>query len=158
MKKILITGGSGQLGYDIYRELNKRYGDDVKIFMPNHAVLDITDENSVKELIDSFKPDVVFHAAAYTKVDDAEDNKEACFKANSYATQVIAEACESIGAKLIYVSTDYVFDGKKGSPYSEGDLINPINVYGSSKAAGEKKAMLNPKTFVVRTSWVFGIN
>lgn len=80
MKKILITGGSGQLGYDIYRELNKRYGDDVKIFMPNHAVLDITDENSVRELIDSFKPDVVFHAAAYTKVDDAEDNKEACFK------------------------------------------------------------------------------
>lgn len=158
MKKILITGGSGQLGYDIYRELNKRYGDDVTIFMPNHAVLDITDEKSVKQLIDEFKPDVVFHSAAYTKVDDAEDNPEVCFSTNVSATQYIAEACSSIDAKLIYVSSDYVFDGKKGSPYTEGDMTKPINTYGKSKAIGELKAQINPNTFVVRTSWVFGIN
>ena len=158
MKKILITGGSGQLGYDIYREVNKRYGDDVTIYMPNHAVLDITNEREVSEFIDSFEPDVVFHAAAYTKVDAAESNKDVCLDTNVYATQVIAEACERVDAKLIYVSTDYVFDGKKGSPYNEGDMTNPINVYGESKLAGEKKAMLNPKTYVVRTSWVCGIN
>lgn len=158
MKKILITGGSGQLGYDIYRELNKRYGDDVTIFMPNHAVLDVTDEKSVKQLIDEFKPDVVFHSAAYTKVDDAEDNPEVCFSTNVSATQYIAEACSSIDAKLIYVSSDYVFDGKKGSPYTEGDMTKPINTYGKSKAIGELKAQINPNTFIVRTSWVFGIN
>lgn len=158
MKKILITGGSGQLGYDIYRELKKRYGNYATIFMPNHAVLDITDKNSVKELIETFKPDVVFHAAAYTKVDDAEDNQDLCYDTNVYATQNIAEACEKIGAKLIYVSSDYVFDGKKDSIYTEGDAERPINVYGKSKLAGEHKAALNPKTFIVRTSWVFGIN
>lgn len=158
MKKILITGGSGQLGYDIYREVIKRYGDDVTIFMPNHTVLDITNEEKVFELIESFQPDVVFHSAAYTKVDDAEENQDECYGTNVSATEFIAEACKSVNAKLIYVSTDYVFDGKKGSPYTEGDNINPINVYGKSKARGELKALENPKSFIVRTSWVFGIN
>ncbi len=94
MKRILITGGSGQLGYDIYREVNKRYGDDVTVLMPNHAVLDITNESEVNELIDSFEPHIVFHAAAFTKVDAAESNEDVCFDTNVYATQVIAEACE----------------------------------------------------------------
>ena len=114
----------------------------------------------IKSVIRDYSPDVVFHCAAYTAVDAAEDNKETAMKVNTDATKYIAEACRLEGSKLIYVSTDYVFDGTKplDEVYEVDDIPNPKNFYGLSKLLGEKNAFINPRTFVVRTSWVYGIN
>lgn len=156
--KYLITGINGQLGYDIIRELKLRGIEEKNIIGVGHKEMDITDEASVHKMISQVKPDVVFHNAAYTKVDLAEDNYEECYKANSLGPKYIAEACEEVDSKLIHISTDYVFNGKKDSYYIETDTPDPINVYGKTKYLGELNAMKNPKTYVVRISWVFGIN
>lgn len=154
--KCLITGITGQLGYDVKRELELRGYDD--IIALSREELDLTDLNNIRNIIVNICPDVVFHCAAYTAVDKAEDDKFLCNIINALATKEIAYSCKEIDAKLIYVSTDYVFDGLKDGEYYPNDVVNPLSVYGKSKCMGEVYASINPKTYIARTSWVFGIN
>lgn len=154
--KYLITGVNGQLGYDVVLELEKRgYTNIVKT---NRENMDLTNEEKVRQVIKDEKPDIVIHCGAYTNVDGAEDDVDTCMKVNSESTKWIAEECKKIDSKFIYISSDYVFDGKKDGIYGVDDNTNPLNIYGKSKELGEKNSLLNPKTFIVRTSWVFGIN
>ena len=155
-KRYLITGCSGQLGYDIVRELNKRGIYDILALDSDD--MDITDRRFVMKTISEYKPEVVFHCAAWTNVDGAEDEKEKCMAVNVDGTKNILDACREIDAKMIYISTDYVFDGKKDGLYEVTDQVNPQNVYGLSKAMSEDIVRKYEKTFIVRTSWVFGIN
>ena len=155
--KILVTGVNGQLGYELVKELNnKGYTD---ILAVDKDEMDITDEKKVKEIILGYKPDVIFHCAAWTAVDKAEDEKEACYNVNVNGTKYISEAAKEIDAKLIYISTDYVFDGTKEGLYEINDEVNPKSVYGETKYEGEQLVRQNVlKHFIVRISWVFGIN
>ncbi|HMM21094.1 MAG TPA: dTDP-4-dehydrorhamnose reductase [Selenomonadales bacterium] len=150
--KILLTGANGQLG----RELVKRLKG-TEFLATDAAEMDITDPAGTLRVIGSYQPDAVIHGAAYTNVDAAEGNPEAAYKVNAVGTQNVAAACLKYGAKLVYVSTDYVFDGTLGRAYNELDRPNPQNVYGKSKHAGEMLAhhILN-ELFIVRTSWLYG--
>lgn len=156
--KIMITGGAGQLGYDVIKELNSRGY--FNIYAPTIDELDLTDKEAVDSAFEREKPELVIHCAAYTAVDKAEENYDAAYDINVNATSYISDNCKKLNSKLIYISTDYVFDGKKGfgQTYTPEDEPNPMSVYGKTKLLGEKAALNNPKTFVVRTSWVFGIN
>ena len=156
MKRILVTGFTGQLGHDIVLELNKRGYTDV--LGVGAEQLDITKEKLVDEFVKTFRPDVVFHCAAYTAVDKAEENKELCYDVNVNGTKNMVNATKNCDAKLIYISTDYVFNGTKNGIYDVEDKINPINYYGYTKELGEQIARSYDKSFIVRTSWVFGIN
>lgn len=156
MDNYLITGANGQLAYDIIRELKNRA--EYNIYGFDSKMLDVTNRNQVFEIITKFKPSVIFHCAAYTKVDQAEDESKSCFKVNVEGTKNIVEAAEKVGSKVIYISTDYVFDGDKQDLYEIDDLPNPRNIYGLSKYCGEKETLKYEKSFVVRISWVFGIN
>ena len=155
--KILVTGINGQLGYDCLRELKERgytnvVGTDIE-------ALDITDKNAVDGFINSCKPDVVMHNAAWTAVDKAEQFPEKVYEVNALGTKYIAEACKSGGAKLVYISTDYVFDGKGEGFYEVDDNRNGLSVYGKTKARGEDfVTQILDKYFIVRISWVFGKN
>lgn len=155
--KIFVTGVNGQLGYEIVKELNnKGYND---ILAVDKDDVDITDENKVKEIIRNYKPDVIFHCAAFTAVDNAEDNKEVCYDINVNGTKYISEVAKEIDAKMFYISTDYVFDGTKEGLYEIDDEISPKSVYGETKYQGEEIVRQNNlKHFIVRISWVFGIN
>lgn len=152
--KILVTGATGQLGYDVMKELNSR---GIECCGPSRQEMDITDEAAVFGYIEACKPDGVIHCAAYTAVDRAEDEPEQCFKVNVAGTRNMARACKQVGAKMIFISSDYVFSGEGDRPYETDDATGPINVYGRSKAEGEQ-VVLNTleKSFIVRTSWVFG--
>ena len=157
--KILVTGVKGQLGYDCIRELKERgYKNILGI---DRDELDITDEGKVHEFINKYKPDIVMHNAAWTKVDKAElpEYKELVYKVNSLGPKYIAEACKEVGAKLIYISTDYVFDGKGDKPFEVDDPKNGLSIYGKTKSQGEDfvKSILD-KYFIIRISWVFGVN
>ncbi len=154
--KILVTGVLGQLGHDVVEELSQGLDE---IIPCDREEFDLTDEKSIKNFIIDKKPDAVIHCAAYTAVDKAEEEVELCRKINADGSLVIAKACEEIGAKLIYVSTDYVFGGDAEEPYETDSEKNPQNVYGKTKLEGEKNVLNNSsKVFVVRTSWVYGIN
>ena len=155
-KRYLITGCKGQLGYDIVRELNNRGIYDILALDIDD--MDITDKRIVDKIINEYKPEYIFHCAAYTAVDKAEENADQAYKINVIGTKNLSEAARNIGAKFIYISTDYVFDGTKKELYTTEDKTNPINVYGKTKLMGELEALKNEKTFVVRTAWVFGIN
>lgn len=152
--KVVVTGAKGQLGMDLVNLLaSKRY--DVYGYGRNE--LDVTNFHQVKQVISEVKPDVVIHAAAYTKVDQAESEPDQAFLINAYGTRNVAVASEEVGAKLVYISTDYVFDGKATTPYNEFAPTNPQSVYGKSKLAGEQFVRdLHSKFFIVRTSWVYG--
>lgn len=157
-RRVMVTGGAGQLGFDVLKELYRRgYRD---IYAPTREELDLTDKEAVDKAMNEFKPDIVIHCAAYTAVDNAEDDVENAVKINVDATRYIAKNCKELGSKLIYISTDYVFDGNKdlSKVYEVTDETNPRSVYGKTKLVGERNALNNPKTFIVRTSWVFGIN
>ncbi len=155
--RYLITGGSGQLGFDIYRELILRGETDV--FKPTSKEMDITNWNSVRSYITMVKPDVIFHCAAYTNVDEAEyDGKNKCYMTNVVGTGHICSAAGLTNSKVIGISSDYVFDGKKECPYEVYDVRHPINYYGSTKRQMEDILSRYPKHYVVRTSWVFGEN
>ena len=154
--RILVTGVAGQLGYDVCRELKERGYTDVLGIDRNE--LDITKEQDVKNFIKEFKPDVVMHNAAWTAVDKAEDMQEDCYAVNVLGTKYLAEASESVGAKLVYISTDYVFDGKGEEFFEVDDVKAPLSVYGKTKYFGELEAMKCKKYFIVRISWVFGVN
>ena len=156
MIKYLITGYKGQLGYDIYMELRKRGIIDVTAVDKDE--MDITDREGTIEFIKKINPDVIFHCAAWTAVDKAEEAKEACEKVNVDGTRNIVDASIECGAKIIYMSTDYVFDGTKDGVYTEDDTVNPKSVYGETKFLGEEEVRRNPNHFITRISWVFGIN
>lgn len=177
--RVFVTGVGGQLGYDVINELCSRNyeciasdvlnHEDVKFFDPNsyaatckYIKLDITDEVEVESTILYHSPDVVIHCAAWTQVDAAEDqsNIEKVFQINSQGTENIAKACKKIDAKMVYISTDYVFNGKGEAPW-EADCkeYQPINVYGQSKLEGELAVVKNlDRYFIVRIAWVFGVN
>lgn len=154
--KAFVTGASGQLGYDVCRELNKR---NIEHRGVSSKELNITDEDAVRKCLLAYQPDAVIHCAAYTKVDLAEDEPEKCWAVNVDGTRSIAAVCRELGAKLIYISTDYVFPGTGENFYEVTDPVNPCNVYGASKLAGELAVRsLLEKYFIVRISWVFGRN
>lgn len=152
--KVLVTGTNGQLGYDVVKELQKQ---NIECFGAKRKDFDIVDFEATRNFIINYSPDAVIHCAAYTAVDKAEDEKEQCYLVNSDATKNIARICKKINAKMLYISTDYVFDGTKEGFYEVDDLPNPINVYGKSKLLGEQAVQkLLEKYFIVRISWVFG--
>ena len=156
--KYLVTGVRGQLGYDVVKELRSRGFND--IFEANSSIMNITDETNVNEVIDNYKPDVIVHCAAHTAVDKAEEEVDKAYLINALGTANILSAAKRNNSKLIYISTDYVFDGTKplDETYKPSDKANPQNIYGKSKYLGEQIARLYDKSFIVRTSWVFGIN
>jgi dTDP-4-dehydrorhamnose reductase len=156
MMRVLVTGAKGQLGYDVLRRLEQNGIDHLGIDIQE---CDITDKNQVIDTLTDYRPDVVVHCAAYTAVDKAEDERELCHKINVTGTQNIADACKQIDAKMVYISTDYVFDGEGETPFDVTVKPNPINYYGQTKYEGEL-AVQNTldKYFIVRISWVFGVN
>ncbi len=154
--KYLVTGYRGQLGYDIIRELHNRGEYDILALDIDR--LDITDREATIKMIKDYKPDVIFHCAAWTQVDKAEDMEDVVYKVNVEGTKNITDASIEVGAKLFYISTDYVFDGEKDGLYNELDKPNPKSVYGKTKYEGELEAERNEKHFITRISWVFGIN
>ena len=154
--KVLVTGFNGQLGYDVIKELDSRAveckGVDLQDF-------DITDREQTLSYIKEYKPDVVVHCAAYTAVDKAEDDEENCRKVNVEGSENLALACKELDAKMLYVSTDYVYGGNGDTPFETSDETDPKSVYGRTKLEGENAVRKHlDKYFVVRTSWVFGIN
>ena len=155
--KILVTGINGQLGHDCLIELKDR--NYANVLGTDIDSLDITDERKEKKIISEYRPDIVMHNAAWTAVDKAEQFPEKVYEVNALGTKYIAEACKEIGAKLVYISTDYVFDGKGDKFYETDDKRSGLSVYGKTKAQGEDfvTAILD-KYFIVRISWVFGKN
>lgn len=154
---ILVTGVKGQLGFDVVEELNKQgYKNIVGV---DKEDFDITNEKEVNEYINKLKPSIIFHCAAYTQVDKAEEDKDLCYKVNALGTKFIANCAKENNSKLIYISTDYVFEGIGEFEYKVNDEKKPIGVYGSTKLQGEEfvKEILDGY-FIVRISWVFGIN
>ena len=154
--KVLVTGVKGQLGFDVCRELDKRNIENKGI---DRDDCDITDEQAVLSYIKNYAPDVVVHCAAYTAVDRAEDEKEICYNVNVKGTENIARACKEIDAKMVYISTDYVFEGTGDKAYEVQDNTAPDNTYGITKYQGEEAVRkILSKYFIIRISWVFGIN
>lgn len=154
--KVLVTGVNGQLGYDVVERLKKLNIEHIGV---DRQDFDLINEEQTKSFILNYKPDVVIHCAAYTAVDKAEDERDKCYAVNALGTRYIAQACVEIGAKMVYISTDYVFDGEGEKPFEVTDEPRPINYYGQTKYEGElevKKYV--DKVFVIRVSWVFGIN
>lgn len=153
--RVLVTGAKGQLGSDVVKELESRGLEAVGVDIEE---MDITDEKSVMTVIGSEKPDAVIHCAAYTAVDDAEDHEELCRKINAYGTENIAKTCKEYDLAMMYISTDYVFNGEGIEPWKPDNLDRePINVYGQTKYEGELAVeKLLEKYFIVRISWVFG--
>lgn len=151
--KVLITGAGGQLGQDLLRVLAPRH----ECIGWTRQEFDVTDRRLVQERTARLRPDAIVHAAAYTQVDLAEAHPDDAFMVNAFGACHMAQAAAAIDAKLVYVSTDYVFDGRKGEPYTEHDPTNPLSAYGESKLLGEKfvRAFCS-KHFIVRTSWLYG--
>ena len=149
--RILITGSQGQLGQALQRRLTEHAV--LAIDLPEY---DITDYQAITKLIASFRPDVIIHAAAYTNVDGCESDPDGAYLVNALGTKYLALGAQSVGARMVYVSTNYVFDGTKDSPYLEYDAPNPISVYGRSKLAGEQiVTSLVEKHYIARTAWLY---
>lgn len=152
--KVLATGATGQLGWDVVKELKKR---NIECRGTGSKDLDITDREAVMCYIQDYRPDAVIHCAAYTAVDKAEDEPERCRDVNVNGTAYIAEACREIDAKMVYISTDYVFGDNGDKPHEVNDPVHPLNVYGQTKWEGEEAVRRTlQKYFIVRISWVFG--
>lgn len=152
---ILITGAKGQLGYDFQRLFDKLKEEYIAT---DRDDLDITDIEKVREFVKDKNITLIINCAAYNNVDKAEDEEELCKKLNTYAPRDLAIVAKEIGADYITYSTDFVFDGEKKAPYTEEDIPNPLSIYGKSKYEGEKEVFkVKLDSFVVRTSWVFGI-
>ena len=154
--KVLVTGVKGQLGYDVVNELKKRGHEAVGVDVEE---MDITDGQACRRVITEAGPDAVIHCAAYTAVDAAEDNAELCRRINSEGTKHVAQVCRELDIKMMYISTDYVFDGQGTRPWEPDDERHPLNVYGQTKYEGELAVEeLVKKFFIVRIAWVFGVN
>lgn len=167
MKKVLVTGAKGQLGHKIRQVLgdgSQESGNYANPPTPNYQLIltdsdnmDITDKLQVHKVIKLERPDFIIHGAAYTAVDKAEENVELCRKVNALGTKNIAECAKEFDVPVIYISTDYVFDGKKKSPYTETDPANPLSVYGATKFEGENFIReICDKYYIIRSAWIFG--
>ena len=163
MNKVLITGASGQLGQAIYGLLknNPKY----ELYLTSgHEIddgivktLDITDKEAVETLILNITPNIIINCAAMTAVDLCESEEDRAYEINSLGPKYLADSAEKVGAKLVHVSTDYVYDGQASEPYIEKAQTNPLSVYGRSKLLGENYVLEScPKSFVVRTAWLYG--
>lgn len=153
--KVLVTGAKGQLGTDLMHELEKRGIEGIGVDVQE---MDITDAEACRRVIKNSGADAVIHCAAYTAVDAAEDNVELCRRINGEGTRNVAQACKEADVKLMYISTDYVFDGQGTRPWEPDDERHPLNVYGQTKYEGELAVEeLSDKYFIVRIAWVFGV-
>ncbi|MGG4049549.1 dTDP-4-dehydrorhamnose reductase [Paenibacillus favisporus] len=154
--RVLVTGASGQLGKDVVA-LFQQKGHEV--MGCSRSELDITNLEQCQQFINGFQPDSIIHCAAYTAVDAAETDIDGAYKVNAAGTRNVAVAAEKAGAKMVYISTDYVFNGRSAVPYQEYDNTDPQSVYGKSKRAGEVLTQsLSSRYFIVRTSWVYGLH
>ena len=153
--KLLVTGAAGMLGRDVMLAAGNA-GHDVVGF--GRTELDVTDPAGLEKKLDLERPDVVINCAAWTDVDGAEESEQAAFAVNGTGSGNIAAAAAKVGASIVYVSSDYVFDGSKGAPYVESDQVAPLSAYGRTKLAGEEAtAAANKRHFIVRSAWLFGI-
>ena len=154
--RFLVTGVKGQLGHDVMEELDLRGHEGVGVDIEE---MDVTDAKTVDRVIKEAKADGVIHCAAYTAVDAAEDNEELCTKINADGTESIAKVCQELDLPLMYISTDYVFDGEGERPWEPEDPCHPLNVYGQSKYLGEQAVQKYlDKYYIVRIAWVFGVS
>lgn len=154
--KVLVTGVTGQLGYDVARELEKRH---IEYKGTGSREMDISDTAAVERVIKDYHPDAIIHCAAYTAVDKAEDDYGRAMDVNAKGTLAIAKAAKEIDAKMLYISTDYVFNGQGTEPFTVDAAAAPLNVYGLTKLLGEEAVQMElSKYFIVRISWVFGKN
>lgn len=154
--KVLVTGYTGQLGFDVIRELKAR---NIECIGTTRNEFSLTDTEKMQAFVKAYKPDAVIHCAAYMNVNEAEDNKDLCMLVNYSSTKELAKICKEIDAKMIYISTDYVFAGSGEGFYEVNDEKAPQNVYGKSKLDGELAVQeILDKYFIVRISWVFGSN
>ena len=150
--KILLTGAGGQLGHDLMAAL-----DGEEIHAASHRDLDIADRRAVSQMVEAIRPDWIINAAAFNDVDGAESARESAFAVNAEGPAYLAEAARSTAARLLHISTDYVFDGRKGQPYTEDDQPRPLSVYGESKRAGEVRVLdSGARACVLRTAWLYG--
>lgn len=150
--KILLTGRDGQVGWELERMLAPLG----EIVATGRAQLDLADPDAIRRVVREAKPQVIVNAAAYTAVDKAESEPDLAMRINGDAPGVLAEEAKRLGGLLVHYSTDYVFDGEKGAPYTEDDQPNPINVYGASKLKGERAIRaVGPQHLILRTSWVY---
>lgn len=157
IKKILVTGADGMLGTDVVQQLQRNPG--YKVIPTTIEQMDITNLEQVKTVILKYKPQVLIHCASYTAVDEAEKNQDLCFAVNVQGTINLANFCRNMHIEMVYISTDYVFDGEKETPYVETDEPHPLNVYGKSKLQGEHCVQeVVPRHKIVRTSWLCGLN
>lgn len=156
MNKVLILGGFGQLGYDVQKEI---YSKGISFISPDIKEFDITNKSQTLKYIKEYNPDLILNIAAYTNVDQAEIDKESCYDVNVNGTINIINAAKEISAKLCFISTEYIFDGNKEGYYEIDDKPNPLSYYGQTKMEAEKYIIDNyNKYFIIRTSWLFGIN
>ncbi|MFM8858418.1 MAG: dTDP-4-dehydrorhamnose reductase, partial [Actinomycetota bacterium] len=154
--KLLITGARGQLGRELTAVASASGEAPIAVDLD---ALDITKRDAVHDALVEMRPDVVINCAAMTAVDACEEREDEAMSVNGHAVRWIAEACDAIGARLVQISTDYVFDGTKAGPYTESDVPNPQSVYGRTKLVGEQAALdLGEAGLVVRTSWVCGLH
>ena len=151
--KLLSTGSHGLLGTNILPILERSF----TIIPLDIEEWDITDRDAGKRIIAEIRPDIILNLAAYTNVDDCEDCLSFADRVNAEGTGIVADLCRQHHIKFVHISTDYVFDGEKDSPYTEDDVPNPASVYGLSKLSGEEKALANcPDAIIVRTQWLYG--
>ncbi|MFM9836542.1 MAG: dTDP-4-dehydrorhamnose reductase [Methylophilaceae bacterium] len=152
MLKVLLTGVNGQVGNSLKDKLSAH-----ELVAVSREQLDLTDADAIRRLVQQIKPSLIINPAAYTAVDKAESEPELAFAINATAPQILAEEAATLGAGIIHFSTDYVYDGKKSTPYVESDAVNPINIYGKSKLAGEDAIRsVGLPHLILRTSWVYG--
>jgi dTDP-4-dehydrorhamnose reductase len=153
--KVLITGKDGQVGHDLRKSAPKG----IALVALGHQDLDVTSRENVSSIINTHKPDYIINAAAYTAVDKAESEKDMAYAVNAAGTGYLAAAARDVSARFIHISTDFVFDGMKSSPYQPDDAVNPLSVYGKTKAEGEKlvREKYAANSIIVRTSWVYSV-
>jgi len=149
--KILLTGKDGQVGFVLHKKLVSLG----EVIATNRDILDLSNSLAIRTVIDQTRPDIIINPAAYTKVDQAENEPELAFQINTVAPQVLAEKASELNIPIIHFSTDYVFDGLKKEPYLETDKVNPQSVYGQTKCKGEDGVRICKKHIILRTSWVF---
>jgi len=153
MTKIILTGKNGQLGQEL-EFLLTQIGEVIAL---GKEELDLSNDNQIRDCIGHYQPDLIVNAGAYTAVDQAENESEMAYAINADAPSILAESAEKIGARLLHISTDYVFDGRKHRPYTEKDQPSPLGIYGKSKLAGEQGVQKNCSNYIIlRTAWVYG--
>ena len=156
MIRIAVIGSTGQLGTDLVGLLGRSGA--YQVFPFSHADLECTEPENVRKALGAISPNVVVNCAAYVRVDDCEDRADEAYRVNALGARYVAEACDALNAACVYISTDYVFDGEKRSPYAEEDPASPLSVYGASKLAGEHLVRISlEKHYIVRCSGLFGV-